>query len=109
LAGTSGNENDFILSYGQRNIECVYLENTLANSLLKYYSIHLACIILALVSNLFKGEGDISVFSKMDVFGQIGSTLRKRKNVQKRRKASLRYLEQFFDNRSLIRRRTKGD
>jgi len=109
LAGTSGNENDFILSYGQRNAECVYLENALANLLLKCYLIHLVYIILALVSNLFKGEGDISVCSKMDAFEQIGPALGKRKNVQKRRKASLRYLEQFFDNRSLIRRRTKGD
>jgi len=109
VGGTIGTKNDFTLFYGQRNIECVYLKNMPATLMLKYLPAHSIYVILAWVSSLCNWKGEIFVRSKLDAFRQIGPILKKRKNIQSRRKVSLKYLEQIFDRRPLIHHRAKED
>jgi GT2 family glycosyltransferase len=109
IGGTSGIENDFTLYYGQRNIDCVYLKNMPTSLLVKYLPIHFIYTILSLIYNLYHGKGKTYISSKIDAFRQIGLVLKKRKNIQNGRKVSSKYLQQIFDNRSLIRHKTKGN
>ena len=103
VGGTAGTKNDFTLYYGQRNMELVFIKNMPLPLLVKYLSPHIAYILLAFFYSLLKNKGGIYLRSKMDAFRQIGLTLRKRNEIQRRRRVSSSYLETILNGRSLFK------
>jgi GT2 family glycosyltransferase len=103
VGGTMGENNDFILYYGQRNLEFVFIKNMPFSLMVKYLPLHMEYVMLAFIYNLLRNKGGIFLHSKIDVLKQIGRTLKKRKHIQRRRKVSSSYLETILYKRSLLK------
>lgn len=103
VGGTMGRNNDFILYYGQRNLEFVFIKNMPFSLTVKYLPLHIEYVILAFLYHILRNKGGIFLRSKIDVLKQIGCTLKKRWYIQSRRKVSSRYLETLLYKRSLLK------
>ncbi len=99
VGGTLGTNNDATLYYGQRNMETVFFKNMPLKLLLIYLPLHVAYLVLAFAYNLSRGKWKIYVRSKVDALNQMGWTLRKRKNIQVKKRVSSSYLQKILDRR----------
>jgi GT2 family glycosyltransferase len=103
VGGTMGRNNDFILYYGQRNLEFVFIKNMPFSLLIKYLPLHMEYLLLALIYNLLRNKGGLFLRSKIDALKQIRIILNKRKQVQRGGKVSSHYLKTILYKRSLLK------
>jgi len=103
VGGTMGRNNDFILYYGQRNLEFVFIKNMPFSLLIKYLPLHMEYLFLAFIYNLLRNKGGLFLRSKIDALKQIRIILNKRKQVQRGGKVSSHYLGAILNKRSLLK------
>jgi GT2 family glycosyltransferase len=91
----------FLTYYIHRNSELVYYKNMPAFLILKYFHTYLAIRMLAAFYWILKGRGILYFKGKLSFLALLGQTMKKRKEIQKRRSVSVSYIESILDKQWL--------
>lgn len=86
---SGGQDSDFAIYYGHRNLVWVYFRNMPLILLLLSLPLHIAANLLAIAFFSVKGRSSIIFKSKMDALRQLPEILKQRKKIQQDRRASL--------------------
>lgn len=85
---SGGQDSDFAIYHGHRNLIWVYLRNMPFLLLLLSLPLHLAANFFAILFFLLKGRGKIILKAKFDALSKLGEILKQRKKIQSERRVS---------------------
>lgn len=95
-SASTGKLSDFVVYYGHRNLVWAFIKDMPGSLFWFYLPLHLAMNLFFLVSFIFKGKGRAIFKAKMDAMRGIPSVIKKRKDVQKLRKVSIKEINRFM-------------
>jgi GT2 family glycosyltransferase len=102
-----GTYSHIYVYYGQRNLELTYLKNMPWPLLLKHLPAHLVYNLMALIFFATRGRLWSFLQAKGAVLRWLPATLRKRHEIQDRRRVSSKQIEALLERRWLSRRWTE--
>lgn len=95
-SASTGKLSDFVVYYGHRNLVWAFIKDMPGLLFWLYLPLHLAMNLFFLISFVFKGKGRAIFKAKWDAVRGIPSVMKKRKDVQKLRKVSLKEVSRFM-------------
>lgn len=95
-SASTGKLSDFVVYYGHRNLVWAFIKDMPGSLFWLYLPLHLAMNLFFLVSFIFKGKGRAIFKAKWDAMRGIPSVMKKRKDVQKLRKVSIKEVSRFM-------------
>ena len=95
-SASTGKLSDFVVYYGHRNRVWAFIKDMPGLLFWLYLPLHLAMNLFFLISFVFKGKGRAIFKAKWDAVRGIPSVMKKRKDVQKLRKVSLKEVSRFM-------------
>lgn len=101
---TIGKDSDVSIYYGHRNIEWTYIQNVPIDLIFLTIIPHFIYIILAFCFFSLKGSMIVYLRAKTDAFKGLPAALSKRRQVQKRKIVSSRYIYKIMETEFFIRR-----
>jgi GT2 family glycosyltransferase len=100
-SASTGKLSDFVIYHGHRNLVWTYLKNMPTALMVLYFPLFLAMNSYFLLSFSLKGRGPVIWRAKRDAWRGLSNMLRKRKEVQHNRRASITSLWRVME-RSLL-------
>ena len=97
VSGSTGYRSDFSVYYGHRNLVLTYVKNMPVALLLITLPLHLFVNLLAVLVGVVRGQGLVVLKAKWDAFRCIPATLKKRRLVQRTRRATICELARAMD------------
>ncbi|MCZ2126219.1 MAG: glycosyltransferase family 2 protein [Anaerolineales bacterium] len=91
-SASTGKVSDFVIYHGHRNLVWTYVKNMPALLFWLYLPLHLMMNVFFIFSFIFQGKGDAILRAKKDALRGLFAALKKRRLVQKMKKATLRDL-----------------
>lgn len=95
-SASTGKLSDFVVYYGHRNLVWAFFKDMPGSLFWLYLPLHLAMNLFFLFSFIFKGKGRAILKAKLDAMRGIPSVMKKRKDVQKLRKVSIKEVSRFM-------------
>lgn len=100
---TGGQQSDFSVYYGHRNLVWTYIKNMPGVLLWIFLPLHLLLNIFSLIIFSCRGQGKVIILSKIDAIRGLPGMWRKRRKIQTARVASISELFRMMDKRLLPR------
>ncbi len=100
-SATTGQDSDFSVYYGHRNLVWTFIKNMPLPLLVLYMVYHLCLNILTIIWYVYKGRGRLILRSKWDAIKGVGQAIRKRRNIQRTRTIKTRDIWNAMEGTSI--------
>lgn len=96
-SGSSGKHSDLSVYYGQRNLVWTFFKDMPAPMIWLLLLFHVLTNFFVILLSFLRGQGRVTLKAKGDAIASLGDIFKKRKEIQKQRKTSLRSLVKIID------------
>lgn len=97
-SASTGKHSDFAIYYGHRNLVWTYLKNMPSPLFWIFLPLHLLANVITILRFLVSGQGMTILRAKIDAALELNSMLRKRRKIQRERKASIIEIYRFMEH-----------
>ena len=108
LGATIGKGSDRAVYFSQRNTEFVYLKNMPLVLLLKYWPLHVLADVVSFGAHIARGKTRAFISAKLDALRMMPGVIRKRRQIQKARRASAADIDRWLERGWLWERLHRG-